>query len=155
MQVANTVQATPMTYFYGAMQAKEAEVRTAIAHQSALEKDRLRQSLTNQGDAVVGPGLPQDAPGLAGELNAIEGAKRYAHSLQVSVHACNWPFPRLSLWRNIWHICRHICVRCHEASWGSAYVCSIISLYDGVELPSLHAGACCNHQASGEAPACL
>ncbi|BDA46253.1 probable RAD50-interacting protein 1 [Coccomyxa sp. Obi] len=68
-----------------ALQAKEAEVRNAIAHQSALEKDRLRQSLTNQGDAVVGPGLPQDAPGLAGELNAIEGAKTYAHSLQELV----------------------------------------------------------------------
>lgn len=76
------------------MQEKEAEVRNAIAHQSALEKDRLRQSMANQGDAVIGPGLPEDAPGLAGELNAIEGAKRYAHSLQVSsvllaIHACH------------------------------------------------------------------
>jgi hypothetical protein len=58
-------------------------VRKAIAHQSAVQKDRLRQSSAGQAEASVGPGLPQDAPGLAGELKAIEGAQTYAHSLQV------------------------------------------------------------------------
>ena len=85
--------------FSCAMQAKETEVRNAIAQQSAIEKVRLRQSLTNQGDAVVGPGLPQDAPGLAGELNAIEGAKTYAHSLQVSCSCMQMATP-LSLWES-------------------------------------------------------
>ena len=71
------------------LQEKEADVRIAIAHQSAVQKDHLRQSSTGQAEAPVGPGLPQDALGLAGELNAIEGAQKYAHSLQVGMR-CNF-----------------------------------------------------------------
>ncbi len=123
------------------MQDKEAEVRKAIAHQSAVQKDRLRQSSAGQAEASVGPGLPQDAAGLAGELNAIEGAQKYAHSLQVGVfHVC-------SLAGAYTGICFHACISERKQE--------IDKIGHSIIRQNHFAGACGNHKASGKASSCL
>ena len=66
-------------------QAQEAEVRRAIAEQSAADAAALHASLESNGGnaAPPGPPLPQDVGGLVAELSALTGAVQYAHSLQV------------------------------------------------------------------------
>lgn len=138
------------------MQEKEAEVRKAIAQQSAVEKNRLRQASAGQPEALVGPRLPQDATSLAEELNAIEGAHKYAHSLQVSgqrgveemaLLACMlvlaWPLA----WPCTGRFKTLFCPQIMHACLGMSLLATM-SLH-GCAL----AGVGRNNKASGEAPA--
>jgi hypothetical protein len=64
-------------------QARGAEVRKAIAEQSAMDAQQLQHVL--EGQLRVGPPLPEDINALAEELSALAAAQRYSHSLQVGL----------------------------------------------------------------------